>query len=243
MIDDVYQGRQYANRPNYPLLEMVPAAARSVLDVGCGMGANLNELRARGRRPVGVTLSRAEAATVRAQGHECVVADCSRRLPFSDGAFDAIILSHVLEHLPWPEQAVRGLPRLLEPGGLIFVAVPNVMFFRTRLRLVAGRFPREATGVFDETHLRWFTWATPEELAARAGCTVVAKDGDAWFREIRWVPRWLGRVAVRARPNLCAQQIRFALRPAEATAQQDPRWLSALSDRHSDRTPAAPPSR
>ena len=212
MIDDVYAGRSYENWPNRTLLAMLPDNARRVLDVGCGTGANLLEMRSQGRDVHGVTLSESEAAIVRALGIDCTIADCGAPLPFAPGEFQAIVASHVLEHLPWPETAVQNLLPLLAPGAALFVAVPNVMFFRTRLQLLLGNFPRCEVGVFDETHLRWFTWDTPCDLARRADCTLTDQQGDAWFRDIPWLPKFVGEMAVRIKPNLFSQQIRFALK-------------------------------
>jgi hypothetical protein len=87
------------------------------------------------------------------------------------------------------------------------------MFFRWRWRLIRGSFPRESVGIFDETHLRWFTWHTPRELAIASGCKISEQAGDPWFRDIWWLPKWVGRLMVRLRPNLFSQQIRFKLTP------------------------------
>jgi SAM-dependent methyltransferase len=45
-------------------------------------------------------------------------------LPLADGAFDAILCSHVLEHVPDDAAAMRELQRLLAPGGWAIVMVP-----------------------------------------------------------------------------------------------------------------------
>lgn len=50
--------------------------------------------------------------------------DLSASLPFADGAFDTIILSDVLEHVPSPERLWGELARLLAPGGHALVNVP-----------------------------------------------------------------------------------------------------------------------
>jgi SAM-dependent methyltransferase len=54
--------------------------------------------------------------------------DVTRPLPFADGSFEAVLGSHVLEHLA-PDEAeatVRELHRVLEPGGILRLAVPDL---------------------------------------------------------------------------------------------------------------------
>lgn len=50
--------------------------------------------------------------------------DLTRPLPLEDGAFDTIILSDVLEHLPEPERLWREMERVLGPGGRVILSVP-----------------------------------------------------------------------------------------------------------------------
>lgn len=47
------------------------------------------------------------------------------RLPFVDGAFDAVVFAEVLEHLEQPADALRELYRVLEPGGQLSITTPN----------------------------------------------------------------------------------------------------------------------
>jgi ubiquinone/menaquinone biosynthesis C-methylase UbiE len=55
------------------------------------------------------------------------VADAAERLPFDDGTFSVVYASHVLEHVPWylTERALREWARVLAPGGLLEVWVPD----------------------------------------------------------------------------------------------------------------------
>ncbi len=53
--------------------------------------------------------------------HNC---DLTQALPFSDGEFDTIILSDVLEHLPEPMNFWQEMNRVLNAGGKIFINVP-----------------------------------------------------------------------------------------------------------------------
>ena len=46
-------------------------------------------------------------------------------LPYQDAEFDKIILSEVLEHLPDDFSALIEIKRVLKPGGVLFITVPN----------------------------------------------------------------------------------------------------------------------
>ncbi len=52
-------------------------------------------------------------------------------LPFEDGAFDAIVCNHVLEHVPDDRLAMRELRRVLREGGWALLLVPDVVGART----------------------------------------------------------------------------------------------------------------
>jgi SAM-dependent methyltransferase len=192
---------------------MIERHASRVLDVGCGSGENARYLRDLGHVVTAVTMSPIERDLLIQQGIECILADCREGLPLPKGHYDVVLMSHVLEHIDWPEAAILNLKPHLRPGGYFLCAVPNVMFFRSRLILLRGDFPRENAGVFDKTHLRWFNWGAPFVLARESGCELRDIEGDAWFRKIWWLPKVIGRMLVRIRPNLFSQQIRFKLLP------------------------------
>ena len=87
-------------------------------------------VRLRGRR--GRTVSRAPSAAMAGAG-ELTGRHAPRRrsmgdalaLPFADGAFDRVIASEVLEHIPDDEQAMAELARVLRPGGTMAITVPR----------------------------------------------------------------------------------------------------------------------
>jgi len=62
-------------------------------------------------------------------------------LPFSAHSFDLISLFAVLEHLPRPRNVFEEVRRLLRPGGIVLLTLPNVANLRNRLRLALGRSP------------------------------------------------------------------------------------------------------
>ncbi len=98
-----------------------------VLECGCGTGAQTLYLAAGSPGAHIVSMDLAPDAVdrarsrVRGEGHASVSFQAGDifHLPFADESFDHVFLCFVLEHLPEPAQAVRGLLRVLRPGGTI----------------------------------------------------------------------------------------------------------------------------
>ena len=109
--------------------ELLPSGASTrVIDVGCGDGRHIVEAARRGCFAVGLDYDADELRRARArfdsQRVDLVVGDASR-LPFRDAAFDAVICTETLEHLPDDAGAMREIARLLRPGGTLLGAVPS----------------------------------------------------------------------------------------------------------------------
>jgi SAM-dependent methyltransferase len=114
------------------------AAGDRVLDIGCGYGRHSYEALRRGARTVALDLSDTELkdvlGTFVAMGeteqlpstaHGAVVNANALSLPFADDAFDHVIASEVLEHIPDDTDAMAEIARVTRPGGTITVTVPR----------------------------------------------------------------------------------------------------------------------
>ncbi len=107
-----------------------------MLDVGCGEGRHTSEACHWPCRAVGVDLSmddlrkaqsllRYQIAAQEIVGRPDLVAVDAQNLPFCDDVFDKIVCTEVLEHIPDDKAGIRELVRVLKPGGLIAISVPN----------------------------------------------------------------------------------------------------------------------
>jgi ubiquinone/menaquinone biosynthesis C-methylase UbiE len=106
-------------------LDLHPGAR--ILDVGCGPGAAMEELRRRGVEPVGLDIYPAWANLCRQRP---VVRADAARLPFSAGSMDAILLVHVVAHFQRPDAGLREIRRVLRPGGRLGLLTPNATYLR-----------------------------------------------------------------------------------------------------------------
>ncbi len=98
------------------------------LDVGCGTGAALAAARDLGWDAEGVEPSSSAAAAARLRGLTVRSATLDQA-GYDDASFDAVWLSHVVEHVPDPVTLMREVARVLAPGGMAMVSVPNSRAF------------------------------------------------------------------------------------------------------------------
>lgn len=204
----------YSNAGLPELLELIRDEDQNILDVGCGAGDNAMQLKARGRRVDGITLSATEFDIARTRMDRVILADIETwNSDYPEEEFDALLLSHVLEHLVDPPAALRRLLPLLRPGSRVYVALPNVLFWRQRLEFLAGRFDYTDAGTLDRTHLRFYTHASAKQLIVDAGLALVQTSsiGSAPLRPLRAVlpkaSRAIDRMACRLWPNLFGHNV------------------------------------
>jgi ubiquinone/menaquinone biosynthesis C-methylase UbiE len=151
----------------------VPRRGIAVLEIGFGSGATLFSF---GRDCVltGVELSasaveRARTRAARGRWTATFHAEVGGPLPVPDGSQDAVIASHVLEHVADEVGLLHEIRRVLKPGGRAVVLVP-----------INERYA-------DPKHLRAYTSASLGQAAAAAGLTVVHQlDNERLFRMMEW---------------------------------------------------------
>ncbi len=181
----------YANaRRN--LVELIPAAARRVLDVGCGRGMTGGLLRAeRGIEVVGLEIHPGVAEEARKHLSRVVVGDLeTMELPFEDGYFDALLMGDVLEHLTNPWAGLKKLVRCLNPDGMIVASIPNIRNLGVIGKLIEGSWAYEEWGILDKTHLRFFALKDMRALFESAGidARVVEVVRDPLFEKAMATP-------------------------------------------------------
>ena len=154
----------YPNVANVDLLERIPLAANVVLDVGCGSGALGAAYRRYNPRALLLGIDKdPEAAAAALQRLDAVAAvDVEQDpMPFEiDQPIDCIIYGDVIEHLAEPWALLRQHIEALSDDGVILLCVPNVEHWSFVERLLRGSWDYEPDGLFDETHLRWFSLET-----------------------------------------------------------------------------------
>jgi 2-polyprenyl-3-methyl-5-hydroxy-6-metoxy-1,4-benzoquinol methylase len=102
-----------------------PPGRPRLLDVGFGDGSFLRFMSAAGWQVSGIEADPKAVEAGQASGLDVTRGDLEDP-PYDAGAFDAITLSHVLEHLHDPTAALASCGRLLRPEGVLWLATPNL---------------------------------------------------------------------------------------------------------------------
>ena len=156
--EDAYHFAEDVERPNpsrlwRALRPLEPLRGARFLDLGCGVGWATHLALARGGAALGVGLDFSERALVMAR-HNIPQASWvhgdGTRLPFASNSFDRAFSFGSLEHFPDVRQGFAELYRVLRPGSLAVIVVPN-FWVRTEQPLEFRATRRNWAGLARET--------------------------------------------------------------------------------------------
>ena len=161
-----------ADNTSHALMLRLVGPDRRVLDVGCATGYLGEALMAQGCRVSGVEYDPEAADRAKGVLDEVLVADLETTdlvEHFGPGSFDVVVFGDVLEHLKDPQAVLSGLRRFLRPAGYAVASIPNIAHASVRLALLQGEFRYRSLGLMDNTHLKFFTSETVEQLFEESG--------------------------------------------------------------------------
>lgn len=171
----------YYDNVNPELFARIPATARRILEIGCGVGEFARAVRAANPDTEywGVELFAEAADAASALLDAVIVGDIETtevmaRLDRARGdrLFDVLIFGDVLEHLNDPWRILAELRTRVSPGGVCVACVPNVSNWRLIKEQLSGRWTYTDAGLLDRTHLRFFTRDSAVTMLRDAGWTV-----------------------------------------------------------------------
>ncbi len=148
------------------------------------------------------------------------------RLPFPDEYFDAVIMCEVLEHLNFnPLPLLKEINRIIAPGGLFYLSLPNFARTKNRIDVLFGRAPGiqvkdhfqqldPADPLIVYSHWREYTMPEVREMLERLGFGIARHYSFSYGETLndRSPRKRLGRLFYRIFPGLKENQTAIAVR-------------------------------
>lgn len=189
-----------------------------LLEVGCGAGSTLKSLQDFGWQVEGVDFDPLAVEEARKKGLNVHLGTLSEQ-EFPPGGFDAIVSSHVIEHVPDPVGLLRECNRLLKPGGTLVVITPNAGSWGHRF------YGAQWRGLEPPRHLHIFTVPSLATTCTRAGFTLgdcrSAVRANGALLASRML-RGAGKVNLASRPSVPVRLLAEAIGLAQ--------WTGSLVD-------------
>jgi len=132
-----------------------------LLDIGCGTGEWLLWMRRLGWQVEGLDFDERAVKVANQLGLSVRLGSLEQQ-QFPDGTFDAVTMSHVIEHVPDPVHTLRECARILSPGGKLFLWTPNARSLGHRT------FGRNWRGLEPPRHLHIFSPRSVRALLSKA---------------------------------------------------------------------------
>lgn len=116
----------WSNRFNAILARRYGKRGTRLLEIGSGMGHLVGQLEDT-FTTFGMDLNHWAVKQSKAVVQKTNLQTASaQELPYKDGAFNVVIIKHIVEHLPDPQKAIQEIGRVTEPGGILILATPNL---------------------------------------------------------------------------------------------------------------------
>lgn len=209
-------GQRHTARTTLDRIERYAPRRGRLLDLGCWVGFLLAEARDRGWEVTGIEPSAFAAGYARDRLGLDVRQEDVLTAELPPGTFEAVVLGDVIEHLVDPHAALDRIARLLSPGGVLYLALPDAG------SLVARRMGRRWWSVIP-THVQYFTRRSLRALLERGG----------------WQPLWIGTAPktftvgyyLRRLGGYDLRLMRAAVFVAGRLGIRDRRWTPDFGDR------------
>lgn len=168
----------------------------SILDIGAGTGMFLSKFKETGWQVQGTEFSMDVAQFAKRSFSIHLKVGDFLKLKFEPKRFDVVTITTVLEHVYKPKETLRKIHRILKPGGLLVVTVPNIDSIGAKI------FRSEWYALDPPRHLYQFSVKTLEKMLNQAGFKIQDISHDYWahnyyhlFESLRFIlsPRFKKR--------------------------------------------------
>src|SRR5438270_6998815 len=167
--DSVIPLQRYWQRGRFRAITKMAEGFQHVLDVGCGSSRILGSMPAM----VGLDIQLHKLRYASRYGNPLVHGSIFE-LPFADGAFDCVICSEVIEHIPAQEKPFDELSRVLKTGGRLILGTPD--YDRWRWRTLEWLYGRLSPGGYADEHITHYSRANLEPYLQGKGFAIEAVE-------------------------------------------------------------------
>lgn len=161
------------------ILELLGANLKNknILDIGCADGTFGGKLAKQGAKVYGVDISPLAVSVAKKKLKNTFVVDLNnQKLPFAAKTFDFVIASEVIEHLFNPKNLLGEAKRVLKDNGALTITTPNLLYWGNRIKFLLGNFNYEKSGVFDESHVHFYTYKSLKAELQELGFKIIREN-------------------------------------------------------------------
>jgi dolichol-phosphate mannosyltransferase len=158
--------QRYWQRARFRVIRGMVDGSTRILDIGCGSSRIVQSLP----QAVGLDMQLRKLRWLRAPGRQLVQASLMD-LPFPDEAFDCVICSEVIEHIPREDITLTDMVRVLAPGGILVLGTPD--YGRWIWRALEGAYKKVFPQGYATEHINLYTRSMLREQIEGMGLTVL----------------------------------------------------------------------
>lgn len=168
-MDDPFAWKRYMAEVFTKTADMIETAIPekgTSLDIGCGFGFFVEEMKERGWTASGIDISAKAVGFASKRGLDVRLGSISMEASgAAEGSFDAITMFYVLEHLPDPLAFLKKVRSLLKPGGVLVIRIPHTTPIVRLLTIIGIK-----NNLYDPPfHLSDFSPACTRKILEKAG--------------------------------------------------------------------------
>ncbi|MHA1305337.1 MAG: class I SAM-dependent methyltransferase [Candidatus Heimdallarchaeaceae archaeon] len=195
--DEYYKGKEVKAEvtAQQPIIEsicrLMNVKRKRILEVGCGRAVDSIFLAKLGADITALDYSEiaiklAKEISIKIGINICVVVGDSYNLPFQDGSFDVVFHQGFLEHFKNPTPLLKEQIRVLKPGGLLLVDVPQKYHIYTILKHLLIKLKQKGIK-FNKIWETQYSYRELSELLRNQGLKIVYSYG--WGSLLFWILR------------------------------------------------------
>ena len=137
-----------------------------LLEVGCGSGRMLKDMENLGWQVEGIDFDAAAVRNCRRKGLSVYLGGLEDGR-YAEDSFDAVVMSHLIEHVPDPLSLIRATHRILKPGGYLVAVTPNCQSLGHMI------YRRNWRGLEPPRHVHIFSLHSLNALARKEGFRMI----------------------------------------------------------------------